>query len=54
MTTPLFLLRCTEIGVSIRDLDLLSVGLVIDMWTEKANDSATYDRIATQEDFDRF
>lgn len=54
MTTPLFLLRCTEIGVSIRDLDLLSIGLIIDMWTEKANDRETYDRIATQEDFDRF
>lgn len=25
MTTPLFLLRCLEIGVSIRDLDLLTI-----------------------------
>lgn len=38
MTTPLFLLRSVEIGISISDLDLLTVGLVIDMWTEKAND----------------
>ena len=38
MTTPLFLLRCVELGVSISDLDLLSIGLVLDMWTEKAND----------------
>jgi hypothetical protein len=38
MTTPLFLLRCIEIGISIRDLDLLSIGLVLDIWTEKAND----------------
>ena len=35
MTTPLFLLRSVEIGISISDLDLLTVGLVIDMWTEK-------------------
>ncbi|MCH4007663.1 MAG: hypothetical protein LKG42_03325 [Eubacterium sp.] len=54
MTTPLFLLRCTEIGISIRDLDLLSIGLVLDIWTEKANDSVKYRRVATQEDFDRF
>jgi hypothetical protein len=54
MTTPLFLLRCIEIGISIRDLDLLSIGLVLDIWTEKANDSVKYRRLATQEDFDRF
>jgi hypothetical protein len=54
MTTPLFLLRCIEIGISIRDLDLLSIGLVLDIWTEKANDGVRYRRLATQEDFDRF
>ena len=25
MTTPLFLLRCVQLGISIRDLDLLDV-----------------------------
>lgn len=54
MTTPLFLLRCLEVGLSIRDLDLLTVGIVMDIWTEKGNDSEDYDQIATQEDFDRF
>ena len=54
MTTPLFLLRCVEIGISIRDLDLLTIGLVMDMWTEKANDDVKYDRVAGQEDFDKF
>nr|DAI82619.1 MAG TPA: hypothetical protein [Caudoviricetes sp.]DAW60685.1 MAG TPA: hypothetical protein [Caudoviricetes sp.] len=56
MTTPLFLLRCTEIGISIRDLDLLTIGLVMDMWTEKGNDSAKYSTTITagQEEFDRF
>jgi hypothetical protein len=54
MTTPLFLLRCIEIGISIRDLDLLSIGLVLDIWTEKANDGVNYRRIADQSDFDRF
>ena len=54
MTTPLFLLRCTEVGISIRDLDLLTIGLVLDMWTEKANDGVKYRRIADQDDFDKF
>ncbi len=42
MTTPLFLLRCVEIGISIADLDLLTIGLVLDIWTEKANDDVKY------------
>lgn len=46
MTTPLFLLRCVEIGISIRDLDLLTIGMILDIWTEKANDGVKYDRIA--------
>lgn len=54
MTTPLFLLRCLEIGLSIRDLDYLTIGMVMDIWTEKGNDSVKYDNIATQEDFDKF
>lgn len=28
MTTPLFLLRCVQLGISIRDLDLLTIGMV--------------------------
>ena len=38
LTTPLFLLRCMEVGISIPDLDLLTIGLVMDIWTEKGND----------------
>ena len=54
MTTALFLLRCIEIGISIADLDLLTIGMVMDIWTEKGNDSVKYDNLATQEDFDKF
>lgn len=54
MTTALFLLRCIEIGISVRDLDLLTIGMVMDIWTEKANDDVKYDRVASQEDFDNF
>lgn len=41
-------------GISVRDLDLLTVGLVNDMATERANDDYDYQELATQEDFDRF
>ena len=54
LTTPLFLLRCMEVGISIPDLDLLTIGLVMDIWTEKGNDGETYAYTAQQYDFDRF
>lgn len=54
MTTGLFLLRCVETGLSIVDLDYLTIGLVLDICTEKANDDEKYEYVATQEDFDRF
>ena len=54
LTTPLFLLRCMEVGISIPDLDLLTIGLVMDIWTEKGNDGTQYTVRAFQGDFDRF
>ena len=54
MTTPLFLLRCVELGISIHDLDLLTIGLVVDMWTEKAIECVKYKKIPTQEDVVKF
>ena len=54
MTTPLFLLRCVQLGLSMTDLDLLSIGLVNDMFTERENDDAEYDYMAQQSDFDAF
>ena len=37
MTTPLFLLRCVQIGLSISELDLLTIGTVNDMYAEMSN-----------------
>lgn len=55
MTTPLFLLRCVQLGISIRDLDLLTIGMVNDMYAESSNDEYKgYKQIASQEDFDAF
>ena len=54
LTTPLFLLRCMEVGISVPDLDLLTIGLVMDIWTEKGNDGTSYATIAGQKEFDAF
>ena len=54
MTTPLFLLRCVQLGLSMGDLDFLTIGLVNDMFTERENDDFKYDSLPTQEDFDAF
>ena len=59
ITTALFLLRCLEVGLSLSDLDLLTIGMVLDIWTEKGNDGEKYEtkavvREANQHDFDVF
>lgn len=54
MTLGLLLLRVTQIGLSISDLDNLEWGTVYDMMTESSNDDYPYKRVATQEDFDAF
>ena len=54
MTTPLFLLRCVQIGISLSDLDLLTIGMVNEIFIEKENDEATYEYVAQQSDFDHF
>ena len=54
MTTTLFLLRCVQLGISIRDLDLLTIGMVNDMYAESSNDDWNYNKVATQSDFDKF
>lgn len=55
MTTPLFLLRCVQLGISISELELLTVGIVNDMYAESGNDQyGGYCMIADQDDYDRF
>jgi len=55
MTTPLFLLRCVQLGLNISELDLLTIGMVSGMFAEKENDDYKgYKELATQKDFDSF
>lgn len=37
------MLRCAELGLTMSDLDDLTIGMVYDMLTERANDHEKYD-----------
>ena len=54
MNGALFLLRALELGLSVADLEYISLGTVYDMITEKGYDESGYIRQARQSDFDRF
>ena len=54
MTTPLFLLRCVQIGLQISELDLLTIGTVNDMYSEMDMDDYPCAEVATQAQMDRF
>lgn len=53
LNAALFMLRCTQCGIAISDLELLSIGLVQDMFIEQKNDEYEYAHKATQSDIDR-
>ena len=53
MTASLFILRAIEMGLSLSDMDLLSMGEITDLMIEKINDSYEYPYVATQADIDR-
>ena len=42
MNTPLYTLRCIQIGLRLSDLDVLDYGFVIDLFTETDNDDYSY------------
>ena len=46
------MLRCVQCGISISDLELLTVGMVMDMFIEKKNDDYEYPYLATDADID--
>lgn len=48
------MLRCFQNGITIDDLERLSIGTVLDIFTERDNDSFDYKQLATQADFDRY
>ncbi len=54
MTTPLFLLRCKQLGLSMTELDLLTIGLINDMFSERERDDENWSVLADQEAMDCF
>ena len=54
MSTALLLLRVSQLGIPISDLDLLTVGMISDMFTEAANDEEEWPELADQDDMDKF
>ena len=49
LTTPLLLLMARRIDLSLADLDHITIGLILDMWTEYSGDA---ERRATRADYD--
>lgn len=55
MTVGVFLLRAVEIGISLADLELITIGMLNDMYIERLNDTeGEYGMVASQEDIDAF
>lgn len=48
------MLRCAELRLDTESLSGMSMGMVYDMYTEKANDQENYPIKATQEDIKSF
>ena len=46
--------RAVQLGISVADMDLLTIGMIQDMYTEALNDQEPYAIVATQEHFDAF
>ena len=53
INTAVIMLRRVQCGISVSDLELLSIGMVNDMFTERMNDDYDYKYLATQEDIDQ-
>ena len=54
MTTPLLLLRAVQLGVHISEMELLTIGTILDMYSEMKRDDEPHAAMASQEDFDKF
>lgn len=50
----IYMLRCVELGLNKDMLQILSIGDIYDMYTEKMNDQEEYPLKATQEDINNF
>lgn len=54
VTTPLLMLRAVQLGIPLRDLELITIGMLNEMYAEAANDTLDWPELASQEDMDRY
>ncbi len=54
MTAALYDLRAAQLGLSMDDLNNITMGMFSDMFTERANDDFNYAQIATTDDYLNF
>lgn len=54
MTCALYDLRAAQLGLSLKDLEEITMGMFTDMFTERANDDYNYPQVATAEDYANF
>ena len=53
-STALILLRCFQLGMSVKDLEDLTLGMIYDILIERANDEYEWPEEATLEDIMNF
>lgn len=54
MSTPLVLLRAFELNIHLVDLEEMTLGLLLDILAERANDHYEWELEATEEDIANF
>lgn len=54
MSAALYDLRAAQLGLSMDDMEHMTMGMFADMFTERANDDYNYPQIATMEDYLNF
>lgn len=50
----MYFLRAKQIGLTLFEMEEISMGIVMDLIVESGNDDYKYREVATQEDFDKF
>lgn len=50
----MYFLRAKQIGLTVNELEEITMGIVMDMIVESGNDSFKYREVATQDDFNKF
>ena len=48
------MLRALKLGISLRDMEMVTIGMLNEMYAEAANDTLDWPELANQEAMDRF